>query len=418
LRSEFLFYLAQLCLIVTLSLLIDPNVVNIASARSAQHLASSVISLILAALVCKSIIDELVQLLRDRKRYFRRRLKKRSIFPCWAWNGREYFFDFWNWVHIVQIALTLGFVATYLAGNHHYRWQLALLAYTKWFGILFYLQAFSSTSPLVRTILAIFLRIRWFIIILAICILALSNTFYVLLHRDPLSSTSLFTSVPLTIIDTLIILLFNNNYMPSMGFKTGHYIELNYGVYILAQFFVLIVLLNILIAIMNNEYGKIQDRADVEFLRLRAGIILEVQLEKDFPLKCNWLTYAVPSDDNSNGDDNASSGMPDGVKELKETEDAHFAAMSQAIKRHDRALEGTRSTIRTQEVQLADIKDLLTGKEGASSPSSSSSSPSADARIAAMSKEMNSIKTMLQEQQALLLKLVSQSAPIDLHTNA
>ena len=52
----------------------------------------------------------------------------------------DYFKSIWNIIDLVQIGFTVAFIATYLGGNSHYVWLLALSAYVQWIGVLYYLQ--------------------------------------------------------------------------------------------------------------------------------------------------------------------------------------------------------------------------------------------------------------------------------------
>ena len=59
-------------------------------------------------------------------------------------------------------------------------------------------------------------------------------------------------------------------------------------VFVMSQFIVAIVLLNLLIAIMGNTYGVINDKEELEYYKLRAALLTELELfespsQRNFP---------------------------------------------------------------------------------------------------------------------------------------
>jgi hypothetical protein len=76
-----------------------------------------------------------------------------------------------------------------LVGWKHHVVSLALALFLKWLGLLYFLQAFSSTGPLVRMVFQIIMDMRYFMVILLVAVLASASSFYSLLHHTrPLHS--------------------------------------------------------------------------------------------------------------------------------------------------------------------------------------------------------------------------------------
>ena len=81
--------------------------------------------------------------------------------------------------------------------------------------------------------------------------------------------------------------------------------------FVVFMFFITIVMLNLLIAIMGDIFGKIQENANAEFMFARAGIIVEIKnmlndrdkkREDWFPTWLQVLVSSLDDDSSSNND--------------------------------------------------------------------------------------------------------------------
>ena len=128
---------------------------------------------------------------------------------------------------------------------------LALLLLLKWFGILYFLQAFSSTGPLVRMILQIISDMRYFLVILAIVVLGSSSAFYSLLGNR----NNVFHEPGST-----LFYMFNMLIMGSYdtGDFVGEYKSLVELLFVILIVLTSVILLNLLIALMGDSYSRIQ----------------------------------------------------------------------------------------------------------------------------------------------------------------
>jgi len=183
----------------------------------------------------------------------------------------QYLKNIWNVLDVTQIALASSVAVTFCLGLEEVQVLLALATYLKWFGILYYLQAFSSTGALVRMIVQIFVDMRWFLVVLSISIGAVTNSFYLMLHHEPDSSGFADAGDALyTMFNMLLLVDYDTD-----GFVVGPYSILIQFIFVASMVVVPIVLLNLLIALMSDSYERIQDRAEIELQLLRATIILE-----------------------------------------------------------------------------------------------------------------------------------------------
>jgi hypothetical protein len=183
--------------------------------------------------------------------------------------GKSYFKDFWNYLDLTSIFLSIT-LASLVATDQHASAQvvMGIALYLRWFGFLFYFQAFSGTGKLIRMIIQITIDIRYLLLILVLSILAASFAFNAL---QPVSTEQQLNSFLFNFFNILIL---NNGYEPDELVYSG-YAGIKMVLYIISMIFVPIILLNLLIALMSDSFENIQDRAFVELNMLRAKIIEE-----------------------------------------------------------------------------------------------------------------------------------------------
>ncbi|EGD76392.1 hypothetical protein PTSG_07515 [Salpingoeca rosetta] len=208
-----------------------------------------------------------------------------------------YWLDLWNWLDVTNVVLVFVVLGAYFAGWQHARAFLALAVYLRWYGLLYYLQPFQSTGPLVRMILAICFDMRYFLLVLGISIVAGWTSFRLLLRDD----TTLLVE-GLGDPANGLLLMFNMLLLADFELDTfdGDYVALLRILFVISMVLVPVVLLNLLIALMSDLYERIQDRADIEFQLLRARVLREQdawltqeeQMDaRRFPM---WLHVLVP----------------------------------------------------------------------------------------------------------------------------
>jgi hypothetical protein len=150
-------------------------------------------------------------------------------------------------------------------GWKHHVVSLAIALFLKWIGLLYFLQAFSSTGPLVRMVFQIIVDMRHFMLILVVAVLASASSFYALLHHArPLDSDNdnsngndnPFQGVGQTLFFMFKMLLlgdFNTDL-----FLLGDYVALLQVLFVSSMMLTLIIMLNLLIALMSDSYERIQ----------------------------------------------------------------------------------------------------------------------------------------------------------------
>ena len=183
-----------------------------------------------------------------------------------------YWGSIWNYLDVANILITISLLITFALGLDVTDLLLAIAVYFRWLGIIYYLQPYSSTGPLVRMITAIIRGVRYLILVLAISVFAVTNSLYILLRFDPASTSfgdaahSLFTMYFGMIL----------NQAPA-DFVEGPYKIYIRILYVWSSLFTTILLLNLMIASMNNSYSAIKESEIPQLYMLRADIILELE---------------------------------------------------------------------------------------------------------------------------------------------
>jgi hypothetical protein len=152
-----------------------------------------------------------------------------------------------------------------LVGWKHHVVSLALALFLKWLGLLYFLQAFSSTGPLVRMVFQIIMDMQYFMAILLVAMLATASSFYALLHYSHLAHSTNdeddngrnpFRGVGQTLFFMFKMLLLGDS--DTNLFESGEYGALLQVLFVLSMMLTLIILLNLLIALMSGSYERIQ----------------------------------------------------------------------------------------------------------------------------------------------------------------
>eukprot|EP00045_Choanoeca_perplexa_P017145 m.243226 g.243226 ORF g.243226 m.243226 type:complete len:1747 (-) comp17460_c0_seq1:28-5268(-) len=205
------------------------------------------------------------------------------------WNGRD-------GLQIITdlTALLLG----YMLVMDEYRALLSLAVYLKWLGLLYFMQSFRATGVLVRMIIKVVVDIRWFLLILGFVLLGCTNAFYVMIHYDQRGEG--YESVSAALFSTFATMTLGD--FDSANFTQGPFRGVLSVMFALTIMGISIVLLNLLIAILSDSYERVQDKADVEFQKLRAAYLVELEAsmlpadlqdEERFP---RWIHVMLPGE--------------------------------------------------------------------------------------------------------------------------
>ena len=166
-------------------------------------------------------------------------------------------------------------------------------------------QGFEKSGQLVRMITGIIIRAKYFVLILFVCLIGFASSFFILFENQ--DGLEIARRSPLMMLVYSYTILLN-------GFDVGDIDgSANFAMTLILSltftYFINIVMLNLLIAIMGDIFDQIQENARAEFLYGRAQIILEYEakvtksiengqmneakVEEMFP---KWLQVLVPGE--------------------------------------------------------------------------------------------------------------------------
>eukprot|EP00298_Acanthocystis_sp_HF-20_P006887 c16621_g1_i3.p1 GENE.c16621_g1_i3~~c16621_g1_i3.p1 ORF type:complete len:296 (+),score=86.73 c16621_g1_i3:23-889(+) len=220
--------------------------------------------------------------------------------------SRNYFKDPWNILDFTQLCLFLCIFILYFNGCNSLKYIIAFAIYLKWFGILNYLQGFESTGALVRMVFQIIFDIRYIVVVLGILIFGVTSSLYAIFSQTGVSE---YESVIRALFSVFNMLLFNvydfndfvveNKKANNNGENNDSEVIIAKVIFSVSMILVSIVLLNLLIALMSDSYERIQDQSALEIQKLRAKILLEIEMfmteeelnnQENFPLYLHVLT--------------------------------------------------------------------------------------------------------------------------------
>ena len=195
---------------------------------------------------------------------------------------KEYFSDAWNVLHISTCVLTitdLSIRAQQLADSRSTfdddNYSVILSAFAMpllAMEVFYYMGALSSFGPLIRMIIKIVKGITTFVVILVIVIIAFAGSFYVLFEDRDLEG---FTSFDKTMYNVHRFI-----YGETLSIEDMHLSKSLATTTFLKSvfmFFVQIVLLNLLIAIMGDIFDEVQARSSAEACYGRAKLVVQYE---------------------------------------------------------------------------------------------------------------------------------------------
>jgi hypothetical protein len=161
-----------------------------------------------------------------------------------------------------------------------------LLFYSK---ILWYLQGFRQTGPLIRMILQIAQDIFYLIALLAVIILGATFAYYPLTDEaflsydgedtsetgGPRNQVNRFFGLMLYLYEALLLGTFEYN-----DLDDTHSPVVAKIIFVMLTLFVLIILLNLLIALMSDSFERIKEREEQEYCFQTAKILVDIEVRR------------------------------------------------------------------------------------------------------------------------------------------
>ena len=185
----------------------------------------------------------------------------------------EHFSESWNVLDFLSLSSNLAGHATRFAGQQSWSTTLFAIALPlAYLNTLYFMQGFKAVGQLIRMILGIISGIRAFMLILVVCMVGFSMSFYILYQAGPGSFTVAggsgegegdvqdypfgMETVPMSLFTGYLLLLGN---FDAEEFSASANYGLTLTLFIVFMFFINIVMLNLLIAIMGDIFERIQE---------------------------------------------------------------------------------------------------------------------------------------------------------------
>ena len=226
----FVWHIADLSLLMAFMLLLNHGGKEHESVDQTDSNARSIVLLVLLALM-------MVPFARNARHEFVQVKHASSIVG--------HMLDAWSILDVLQLGLYVGVVVLYLSGSDGLRYVLGFAVYVKWFGMLYYLQAFEATGALIRMIFQIIVDIRWLLVVLGIVVLGVASCFYAILRRSDGAAGEYGNAIK-SLFTVFNMLLFGSFNLEDVGSEetSGIVVKVIYAV---SMILVSIVLLNLLI---------------------------------------------------------------------------------------------------------------------------------------------------------------------------
>ena len=129
----------------------------------------------------------------------------------------------------------------------------ALASFFIWAKMLYFFRVFRSFGHLIKTIIEVLIDMKVFIVILLMSMLAFSGTFFILAQNNNKANDIFVDSYPESVKMTFELML--------GAFSTDQFGHVGYGlvylVFSLAAVFLIVVMLNLLIAIISDTFGRV-----------------------------------------------------------------------------------------------------------------------------------------------------------------
>lgn len=176
---------------------------------------------------------------------------------------KKYFKDFWNCVDMLASVLTLIYLSMYENNSapEDQRWVLSAANLFIWIRLMSWFRLYSPTRYLINMILDVLQAIKPFMLIFSTFILAISVNFMALRTEDNDKFADHLQ---------LAYRLAFGDFEPSYDTTPDRII------FVLASFFLPLLMMNLLIAILSDQFDKVENKRSMEETEAKIDLILEV----------------------------------------------------------------------------------------------------------------------------------------------
>jgi hypothetical protein len=175
----------------------------------------------------------------------------------------KYLTSFWNYIDLIPIFLVLSALSLSVWVEFHesniVKWQRylnAVASFFIWFKFLYFFRIFRTFGHLIKTIIEVINDMKVFLVILSMSILAFSGTFFILAQNN--EGDKVFVDSYIGAIMEMYELMLGNFDVSKFG-ETGYAVV--YLMFALASLFLIVIMLNLLIAIISDTFANVQAQA-------------------------------------------------------------------------------------------------------------------------------------------------------------
>lgn len=167
----------------------------------------------------------------------------------------------------------------------------ALASFFIWSKMLYFFRVFRNFGHLIKTIAEVLIDMKVFVVILGMSMLAFSGTFFILAQNNVKKDQIFVETYPESVKMTFELML--GGFDSEKFGETGY--TLVYMVFAIAAVFLIVVMLNLLIAIISDTFGRVQSQAQRKMYQEFAQLICESlhllteQQMKDYDSQGNYL---------------------------------------------------------------------------------------------------------------------------------
>lgn len=189
----------------------------------------------------------------------------------------KYITSFWNYIDLIPLvlvlsALTLSAWVQFAESDiaHWQRYLNAVASFFIWFKFLYFFRIFRTFGHLIKTIIEVINDMKVFMVILSMSILAFSGTFFILAQNN--KGDQVFVDSYIGSILQMFELMLGNFDSDKFG-ETGYFVV--YLMFALASLFLIVIMLNLLIAIISDTFAEVQNQAQRKMYQEFAQLICE-----------------------------------------------------------------------------------------------------------------------------------------------
>lgn len=196
----------------------------------------------------------------------------------------EYFNDSFKYLDLLTFAMQIIVDALFVTRSHFMRPACAFNILLFFFKILTFTRGFDTWGPLVRMIMKVLQEVREFIVVIMISIAGFGMAINVALGDDYDKHESFDTPLK-----AMYWITKTGLYQHDSSEQEANSSDYPDGILLfeIMMFFIALLLLNLLIAIMNSAYEEVKDKAKLEVLYQKANIISSME-KLWLPILIQW----------------------------------------------------------------------------------------------------------------------------------